>query len=139
MTPEDFARIYALAFSESRPWETSEFEALLNAKHSFWVGDTRGFAIGQAVAGESELITIAVSPEFQQKGHGRRLLELYHETAIGLGVERFLLEVARDNQRALALYKSTGYKISGERESYYSRKDGSSVDALVLTRPANLD
>lgn len=139
MTPQDFARIYALAFPESRPWTIDEFEALLASEHCFWVGDSRGFALGRAVAGESELLTIAVIPEFQQKGHGRRLLGLYHDKASDFGCEEFFLEVAQDNTAAIGLYKSTGYKISSQRTGYYTRSDGTSVDALLMTRPAVLN
>lgn len=139
MTPQEFARIYALAFPESRPWASNEFEALLKSKHCFWVGDSRGFALGRAVAGESELLTIAVIPEFQQQGHGRRLLGLYHEKASNIGCESFFLEVAQDNTPAIGLYKSTGYKISSQRPGYYTRFDGTSVDALLMTRAADFD
>ena len=137
MTPESFARIHALAFTESRPWESSEFEALMASPICFWVGDSRGFALGRAIAGESELLTIAVKPEFQSQGFGRRLLELYHGEAQNLGAKAFFLEVAQDNTRAIGLYKSTGYIHTGTRADYYKRSDGSSTDALVFARKSD--
>lgn len=138
MTPQDFARIHALAFHESRPWDAAEFEALLASKYCFCVGDSRGFAIGRAIAGESELLTIAVAPEFQGQGFGRRLLGLYHDKAHEMGAETFFLEVARDNTAAIGLYESTGYITSSTRPAYYKRVDGSAVDALIMTRDSPL-
>lgn len=133
MTPQDCALIHALAFHESRPWDAKEFDALLSSKHCFRVGDSRGFAIGRAVAGESELLTIAVAPEFQGNGFGRRLLNLYHSKAQKLGAQTLFLEVARDNVAAIGLYESTGYRVSAKRTNYYKRRDGSTVDALTMT------
>lgn len=139
MTPEALARIHALAFTESRPWEASEFAALQNSPHCFCLGDSRGFALGRVIAGESELLTIAVCPEFQQQGFGRRLLEAYHAEAQKLGAETCFLEVAVDNKPAICLYESTGYAPAGRRRGYYKRANGSAVDALIFARSLDLD
>lgn len=134
LSPKDFAQIHAAAFTESRPWSATEFQALLETKHCFWIGDSHGFALGRAIAGESELLTIAVAPEFQGKGLGRRLLEAYHAEAHSLGATTFLLEVARDNIAAIKLYESAGYQQISVRKNYYARVDASPVDALILRK-----
>ncbi|MFY0596838.1 MAG: GNAT family N-acetyltransferase [Cognatishimia sp.] len=138
MTPEVFADIHASAFRESRPWSASEFKALLASRFSFWVGDSQGFALGRVIAGESELLTIAVSPISQRKGKGRALLQQYHLAARNLGAQVLFLEVAKDNIGAIALYESEGYSLTSVRKGYYKRDDSSHVDALNFRRSINL-
>lgn len=134
MTPQDFARIHASAFRESRPWSEAEFEALLASRFSFWVGDSHGFALGRTIAGESELLTIAVSPIYQRNGKGRALLQQYHSAAKERGATECFLEVAKDNNGAIALYESEGYRLISIRKNYYQRGDSASVDAFNFRR-----
>ncbi|MCZ7594452.1 MAG: GNAT family N-acetyltransferase [Hyphomicrobium sp.] len=47
-------------------------------------------------------------------------------------VRRLFLEVASDNDPAIALYKSLGFKTAGRRKAYYQRGAGESVDAIIL-------
>jgi ribosomal-protein-alanine N-acetyltransferase len=47
-------------------------------------------------------------------------------------VKRLFLEVAADNDAAVALYESLGFKIAGGRRAYYHRVGGENVDAVVL-------
>lgn len=134
MTPQDLARIHAQAFQEARPWSAAEIETLLASQHCFAVTVADGFALGRAIAGESELLTLAVAPTAQGKGLGRHLLELYHAKAQQLGSQSFFLEVARDNEAAIGLYESSGYTVTSIRDDYYKRQDGNRIDALIMTR-----
>jgi ribosomal-protein-alanine N-acetyltransferase len=47
-------------------------------------------------------------------------------------VKRLFLEVAADNDAAVALYEGLGFKIAGARKAYYQRKGSDSVDAVIL-------
>ncbi|MEE2944285.1 MAG: ribosomal protein S18-alanine N-acetyltransferase [Pseudomonadota bacterium] len=132
LKPKDLARLHAAAFRESRPWGTEEFEALLASKHCFCVGDSHGFAIGRLIAQESELLTIAVDPVSQGKGHGRLLLQHYHDEAQARGANTLFLEVAKDNTKALNLYKTMSYEVISVRAGYYKRTTGTPVDALIM-------
>jgi ribosomal-protein-alanine N-acetyltransferase len=49
------------------------------------------------------------------------------------GVRRLVLEVARNNHPALALYAREGFVEIGVRSGYY-RQAGGLVDAIVLAR-----
>jgi ribosomal-protein-alanine N-acetyltransferase len=42
------------------------------------------------------------------------------------------LEVAAENEAALALYSTLGFSPAGRRVKYYGRPDGPAVDAVIL-------
>ncbi len=134
MTPDALAAIHKAAFTDSRPWESQEFRALLDQKFCFCVGDSKGFAFGRAIAGESELLTIAVLPKFQRQGIGQTLLTAYHQEALKRGASQCFLEVAQDNTSAISLYISDRYTQTSVRKAYYPRPEGPAADALILTR-----
>jgi ribosomal-protein-alanine N-acetyltransferase len=96
-----------------------------------------GFILVRAVAGEAEILTLAVHPNARRKGIGRSLVQAAATTAQGLGAKAFWLEVAVDNEPAIALYAATGFQAAGRRPNYYSRKGGERVDALVMRRMLN--
>lgn len=95
------------------------------------------------VAGELEVLNIAVCPEQRGKGLSKPLM-LYalqdtlkekaesEDSPQTPGWERGVLEVRVGNRPALALYEGIGFKKSGLRKHYYS--DGE--DALVMTLEA---
>lgn len=134
MTPEKLAEIHKAAFHESRSWESVEFSSLLDSRFCFYVGDSRGFALGRVIADESELLTIAVHPKFRGQNLGRLFLKQYFEISRLRGAAQAFLEVAEDNDPALNLYLSSGYKKTSCRKMYYERTDGTKVDALILTK-----
>ncbi|MFN4087629.1 MAG: GNAT family N-acetyltransferase [Alphaproteobacteria bacterium] len=94
-----------------------------------------GFVFCRHVAGEAEILVLAVLPEHWRRGIGRGLLDAALARAAGLGIERILLEVAVDNISARALYDSAGFGSVGRRPAYYRRSDGRQVDAITLERP----
>lgn len=130
MTPTDMARLYAAAFPHSHPWSAAEIESL-SQPPGFVVTASSGFAIGRSVAGEAELVTIAVDPAARRQGTARGLLAAFEARAMA---ERCFLEVAADNVAAIALYRASGWQEVGRRSAYYSRPDGPAVDALTMTK-----
>ncbi len=82
------------------------------------------------VAGEAELLRVAVDPGSRRRGLGRRVVEAGLVALGERGVARCHLEVRPDNEAALALYRTLGFEVAGLRPAYYS--DGSA--ALLLTR-----
>src|SRR5581483_8498884 len=93
--------------------------------------ETIGFSLVRTVAGESELLLIAVLPGRQRKGVGGLLLEDFIERARNDGVDRLHLEV-RDGNRAISMYHDAGFSIVGRRRNYYHGRDGSRYDAITL-------
>lgn len=114
----DYNSIYVLYVKENE-----NNAALQEAKvrccpiHSYQNGAVCGYVIANLVAGESELLRIAVDKSCRGRGYGRRLMQYYHEQ---IRCERYLLEVRAGNLAARTLYEAFGYKELGIRKNYYS-------------------
>jgi ribosomal-protein-alanine N-acetyltransferase len=72
------------------------------------------------------IASIAVLPEFRQKGIGKRLLEdsisisqKYHSAGI---VDKLILQVAEDNSAARSLYSKFGFENRSLIRNYYGRR-----------------
>ncbi len=135
MTPADLAALHARAFTVPRPWAEAEFAALLADPLAFLLieGDA-GFLIGRAVAGEAELLTLAVAPEARRRGLGGRLVARFLYQARLRGAETAFLEVAAGNSAALSVYRAHGFVDAGRRRGYYHHAGEQPEDALVLSR-----
>lgn len=134
MTPAEMAALYARAFPKDRAWSAAEIAGLLAAPGGFAVSVAAGFAIGRALAGEAELITIAVDPEARRQGAGRTLLAGFEAGAADRGAKTAFLEVAADNVAARTLYAGAGWAETGRRRGYYARETGA-VDAVTMAKP----
>lgn len=135
MTPAEMAALHARCFRAPRPWTAAEFAALAADPLAFLLteGDA-GFLAGRAVAGEAELLTLAVAPEARRRGLGRRLVERFVYQARLRSAGAAFLEVSAENPAALALYESSGFRTAGRRRGYYTDGTGRALDALVMTR-----
>jgi ribosomal-protein-alanine N-acetyltransferase len=96
-------------------------------------GRVAGFALSRAVAGEAELLLLAVRSGAQRTGVGKMLIDQFLAEARALGAERVHLEV-REGNRAISLYESCGFDLVGRRRNYYEGADGACFDALTLAR-----
>lgn len=134
MTPHRMAALHAATFTTPRPWSEAEFTALLARPGTVLSVANQGFALAQVTLDEAELLTIAVAPEAQGQGIGRRLLCEIEAEAAARGAETMFLEVAENNHAAIALYRSAGYRDTGRRPRYYTAPDGRRLDALVMAR-----
>ena len=92
-----------------------------------------GFALVRSLAGESELMLLAVVPSARRQGIGLALLQHSIALAHSSGSSAYFLEVRADNP-ALALYSAAGLDQVGIRYNYYRGKDGKTRDALTLRR-----
>jgi len=93
-----------------------------------------GFLVGRAVAGEAEVLTLAVAPEARRRGLGARLLSRFVYQARLRGAEAAFLEVAAGNAAAIWLYRAQGFTEAGRRREYFRHADGRGEDALVMRR-----
>ena len=121
------ADVPALAEVERRsapaPWSAASLATTLAAP------STRGFVLGDppvghvlysAVAGEGEILTLAVLPERRGRGFGRALLVAALDDWRATGIAEGWLEVRDDNAPAIRLYESTGWVRAGQRAAYYA-------------------
>jgi ribosomal-protein-alanine N-acetyltransferase len=135
-----FAALHLKAFD--RAWSVDELKRVIDGPCTFTLEAVRqeeplGFIVVRAVAGEAEILTLAVHPDARRLGLGRALVQAAATTARTFGAEAFWLEVAVDNAAATALYGATGFEPAGRRPHYYVRKGGERVDALVMRRLLN--
>ena len=132
MTPPALAALHALAFPQARAWTRTEFEDLLAQPHVDLQTANGGFALSRTVAGESELLTLAVHPLMRRRGIASGLVRAWLD-GLAPGDAAFL-EVAADNAAARALYDRFGFTRAATRHGYYARPGGTRVDGLVLRR-----
>ena len=93
-----------------------------------------GFALCRLAADECEVLTCAVAPVFGRRGIGRSVLEAAFGEAVSRGARRVFLEVAADNDAAIALYAECGLLAVGLRRRYYRRAGDAEIDALIMSR-----
>ena len=127
------AALHGASFVLPRPWGADEIAEVLANAFSFVMTAPGGFLIGRVVAGEAEVLTIAVNPSTRRQGTGRGLMAGFLAEAQARGAERAFLEVAADNLAALGLYGAVGFLATGRRMGYY-RGGGRVVDAVVMGR-----
>ncbi len=98
-----------------------------------WCLHNKAFAIWSinTVAGEAELLRMAVDPSHRGHGLGRALLSACEAELSRMGITIFLLEVRVSNTAARALYEASGWKQDGLRKAYY--KNGE--DAALYRKP----
>lgn len=134
-------------FAGESPWPAAGFAEGLRAPHMrFYAARERlesgsrliGYAAVALLGGvqtgaepESEVHTMAVEPEAQGRGIGRRLLRALLAGADAHGGPMFL-DVRVGNEPAIGLYESAGFARVGVRPRYYQP---SGADAIVMRRP----
>lgn len=84
-----------------------------------------GYLLGLHTAECDDLLRVGVLPEHRKSGLARTLVQSF------CGNRRVLLEVARDNDAALSLYKSCGFVKIHTRPAYYQ-----GVDSIVMEKAA---
>ncbi|EFM88815.1 ribosomal-protein-alanine N-acetyltransferase [Actinobacillus pleuropneumoniae] len=90
------------------------------------------FAICQTVLDEATLFNIAVDPNFQAKGYGKRLLSALIERLHEQGILTLWLEVRESNLAAQKLYDSLGFNEVTIRKNYYPTPSGERENAIVM-------
>ena len=134
------ADLHAGAFDE--PWSADDIVRFAEDRGGFALaaeegdGALAGFILCRLIAGEAEVLTLAVRPAARRRGVGRALLE----AALALSqpsASAMFLEVAADNPGAVALYRQAGFEVVGRRAGYYGRPAAPSIDAFVMRRALN--
>lgn len=116
----------------ARPWTEQAWSCELSRAHSRGYceqdkQDLLAYALCWHLAGEAELLRIAVLPKARGSGQGSRLLAHSIEQAKLAGCSAMTLEVQCDNRAAIALYHRAGFQTKGRRFGYYA-----GIDALLM-------
>ena len=125
------AALHAACFTLPPAWSAQELAATQEGRFSFTLERTGGFLMAQVVAGEAELLTLAVDPGARRQGIGRALVAGFLAEAKARGAESAFLEVAEGNAAARALYEGQGFSETGRRRGYY-RGAGRVEDAILM-------
>ncbi|MBJ7222630.1 MULTISPECIES: ribosomal protein S18-alanine N-acetyltransferase [unclassified Brenneria] len=139
LMPADLAQAFEIEqASHPFPWTKQTFasnqgERYFNLKLTRH-GQLAAYAITQVVLDEATLFNIAVHPDHQRQGLGRRLLEHLIQEMETRGIVTLWLEVRASNQRALALYNSLGFNEVSLRRDYYPTAEGHE-DAIIMALP----
>jgi [ribosomal protein S18]-alanine N-acetyltransferase len=134
MSPADMATLHALCFRLPPPWSAATFASFATDPLCFILHEADSLLIGRAVAGEAELLTLAVAPQNRRRGLGARLVSRFVYQARLRSADVAFLEVAADNAPALGLYAAAGFAQTGLRKGYYRAAGQPSVDAVILSR-----
>ena len=94
-------------------------------------GHTAGYLNFRVIAGEGELMRVAVLPEQRGCGIAAGLMEEMMAAAETMGVSDITLEVRASNVPALKLYDRFGFKAEAVRKNYY---DHPQEDAVIEWR-----
>ena len=130
----------SLSFIESVcfsvPWSKSSIEESLNNKSfRFFKLDDDGKTVGyggiMTVLDESDVVNIAVLPEYRGRGYGKMLLSRLLSEAKNMGAALVHLEVRQSNIPAISLYESFGFEADGVRKNYYTKPP---ENAVLMTK-----
>lgn len=120
------------------PWTEGIFRDCLRAGYGCWAlmleGELIGYAVTSVAVGECHVLNLTVSPDYQGRGFGRRLLREILQHAGEAGADTAFLEVRPSNASARHLYYSEGFNEVGVRRNYYPAVGGGREDAMVMAK-----
>lgn len=91
-----------------------------------------GFSVCLTALDEWELLVLAVSPAYQQRGYGRTLLENLIQEGARCAAKKLLLEVRESNTIARKLYASLHFQECARRSAYYRTCTTQREDAIIM-------
>lgn len=94
-------------------------------------GHAVGFCAARLAGPESELLLLAVAPEYRRQGVGVALLSFWVNWAKTSGANDCFLEMRADNP-ARSLYERAHFVECGRRPDYYLGQDGIRRDAITM-------
>lgn len=131
---DQIAELEKLCFAD--PWSVSAFSYELNNPLSLWLvaveGDTvAGYVGSQTVMGESDMMNVAVAPEYRRQGIAEQLIIDLIRQLNDRNSKSLALEVRQSNLPAISLYEKLGFVQVGCRPRYYRNPK---EDALIMRK-----
>jgi ribosomal-protein-alanine N-acetyltransferase len=122
------------------PWSMGQFKEEVSnngiTRHYLVACDGQHQIIGWAGAlcasdgADTDVLTIAVVPDFRLRGIARHMLTSLIDWAHTNNSPKMILEVEKNNHPAQSLYISEGFAVISMRPDYY----GAGIDALVMSK-----
>ncbi len=140
MSEKDLSAVLAIEKEcFSRPWteEMFLFELERNRVSLTYVArlnensKTCGYICIWFLPGEAQIINVAVHPEYQGRGIGKKLLDFAIDKIVSKKVKEVFLEVRVSNATAIHLYEKAGFIQIGKRRKYYS---DTGEDAFIMKK-----
>ena len=105
-------------------------------QEAVWMVEGAAFARWSVLrlAGEAELLRIAVDPARRGEGLARALLAAAEADLAPLGIQDLHLEVRDSNAAARGLYEACGWAPAGLRKAYYRDGEDAALYAKRLER-----
>jgi ribosomal-protein-alanine N-acetyltransferase len=132
--------IEKISFPKKQVYSRSLFERYYQkCPESFFVAKSEnevvGYTIGKIKNGASrkpvaEIVSLAIKPDFRQKGIGTMLTNFLISHFKKRGVKEIFLEVRTANETAISFYKNLGFKILKTLKNYYHNGD----DAFLMSK-----
>ena len=118
------------------PWSEKSVAGELDNPLSVWLvameGESlAGYVGSQTVMDETDMMNLAVAPQFRRQGVGETLVNALVAALKDLGSRCLTLEVRDSNEAARALYAKLGFVEIGRRRGYYRDPR---EDALILRK-----
>ena len=128
------AQLEKICFSD--PWSENSVSSELKNSLSCWLvaeedGEVAGYIGSQTVMGETDMMNVAVHPDYRRRGIGEKLVEALVEALKSRESHCLTLEVRASNAPAKALYEKLGFTQVGLRKNYYRNPK---EDALILRK-----
>ena len=120
----------------SDPWSENSIAGELSSRLSYWLvavenGEVVGYIGSQSVLGQSDMMNVAVHPDYRRKGIAEALILALSADLKERQNQCLTLEVRASNAPAITLYEKLDFKPIGLRKNYYRNPK---EDALILQK-----
>ena len=122
--------------SLSTAWSEKQIEETLGNENALYLvakedGNIVGIASAYNILGDAEILNIAVKEEYRGRKIGKLLLNSLINELKNKNASRITLEVAQDNERAIALYEKNGFEPIYRRKNFYRGKDAIVMEMVL--------